>query len=185
MWLLALAGIPLLVVSLDVLTSRRITNWLREMIFTPQNTQIYEPRDVIWAWAMALFGGFLVLWGLRELFAPATLIESTDEGIWFRVGGPFRGVALVPWDEVSAIRAGHLEDEEESRVDALIIAVTDPARLPGNPWGARWTSRDQLAIIAEDWGRDAGSVAQLLTDHALAVARARTEDRAARLEDEL
>ena len=47
MWALAMAGIPLLVISLDVLTNRRITNWLREIIFKPEDTQIYEPRDVI------------------------------------------------------------------------------------------------------------------------------------------
>ena len=70
MWLMALAGIPLLVISLDVLTNRRITRWLTDIIFRPDDIQIYEPRDVIWAWVMALFSGFIVLWGLKELFFP-------------------------------------------------------------------------------------------------------------------
>lgn len=183
MWLLAIAGIPLLVVSLDVLTNRRITDWLRELIFTPENTQIYEPRDVIWAWALALFAGFLVLWGLRELFVPTRLIESADRGIWLRVGGPFRGAALVPWEEITAIRAGYLEDDD-SRAEVLILAMTDPSRVVDNPWGARWIAPDQLAILAEDWGKDVSAVAQLLTDHALATAQSRTRDRTARLGEE-
>lgn len=184
MWLLAMAGIPLLVVSLDILTNRRITNWLREMIFTPENTQIYEPRDVIWAWAMALFAGFLVLWGLRELFVPTKLIESTDEGVWVDVGGPLQGAVLVPWEEITAIRAGHLEDEDETRGEALIVAMIDPTRIGDNPWGARWIAPGQLAILAEDWGQEAASVAQRLTDHALETAHSRARERAAGLGDE-
>jgi hypothetical protein len=184
MWLLAMAGIPLLVVSLDILTSRRITNWLREMIFTPENTQIYEPRDVIWAWAMVLFAGFLVLWGLRELFMPTKIIESTGEGVWLNVGGPFRGATLVPWEEITAIRAGQLEDEDHSKAEVLIMAVTDPGRVPDNPWGARWIAPGQVAVLAEDWGQDAGAVAQRLTDHALSVAREQTKERIARLGEE-
>lgn len=184
MWLLAMAGIPLLVVSLDILTSRRITNWLREMIFTPENTQIYEPRDVIWAWAMALFAGFLVLWGLRELFMPTKVVESTDQGIWLNVGGPLRKPDLVPWDEVSAIRAGQLEDEDHTKTQVLILAITDPGRLPDNPWGARWIADEQIAVLAEDWGETADAVAQRLTDHALSVAQERARERTARLAEE-
>ena len=185
MWLLAMAGIPLLVVSLDILTNRRITNWLREMIFTPENTQIYEPRDVIWAWAMAFFAGFLVLWGLRELFVPTKLIESTDEGVWVDVGGPLQAAVLVPWEEITAIRAGHLEDEDETRSEALIVAMIDPTRIGDNPWGARWIAPGQLAILGEDWGQEAASVAQRLTDHALETAHSRARERAADLGDEL
>jgi hypothetical protein len=55
MWLMAMGGIPLLIISLDVLTERRITRWLTDMIFLPEDVQIYEPRDVIFAWVMFLF----------------------------------------------------------------------------------------------------------------------------------
>lgn len=185
MWLLAMAGIPLLVVSLDVLTNRRITNWLREMIFTPENTQIYEPRDVIWAWAMALFAGFLVLWGLRELFLPTKIIESTNEGVRIDVGGPLRRAVLVPWEEITAIAAGYVDDEDETRSEALIVSMIDPTRIGDNPWGARWVAPGQLAILAEDWGQAAGAVAQRLTDHALEAAHSRARLRAAALDDEL
>lgn len=184
MWLLAMAGIPLLVISLDVLTNRRITNRLRELIFTPESTQIYEPRDVIWAWAMALFGSFLVLWGLKELFAPSKLIESSDEGIYLKLGGPMRGVILVPWAEISGIRAGQIADEDDPRVEVLVLAMTDPGRIGDNPWGARWIGPGELAILAEDWSDDPPAVAQRLTDEALAVAREETRARSTRLAEE-
>lgn len=184
MWLLAMAGIPLLVISLDVLTNRRITNWLRELIFTPEGTQIYEPRDVIWAWAMALFGGFLVLWGLKELFAPSKLIESTDEGVHLKLGGPMRGVVLVPWAEISAIRSAHIADEDDSGVAVLVLEMIDRSRVGDNPWGARWTGPGELAVLAEDWSEDPAAVAQRLTDEALAVAREETRARSARLDED-
>ncbi|HSM43916.1 MAG TPA: hypothetical protein VK969_02750, partial [Acidimicrobiia bacterium] len=56
MWLMAMGGIPFLVISLDVLTQRRITRWLTDLMFRPDDVQIFEPRDVIYAWVMLLFG---------------------------------------------------------------------------------------------------------------------------------
>lgn len=184
MWLLAMAGIPLLVISLDVLTSRRITNWLRELIFTPERTQIYEPRDVIWAWVMALFGGFLVLWGLKELFAPTKVIESEERGLHLKVRGPGRRPVLVPWEEISGIRATVIDDGESSRVEVLLLDLADPSRVGDNPWGARWIAAGRLAVLAEDWSEDAEAVAQRLTDHALAVANEQVRARRSSLDDE-
>ncbi|HET7846794.1 MAG TPA: hypothetical protein VFL72_04820, partial [Acidimicrobiia bacterium] len=100
MWLMAIGAIPLLVIAIDVLTNRRITNWLREMLFTPEGTQIYEPRDVIYAWALMLFAAFLVIWGLKELFVPTRVIECRDEGLALKLRGPFRGHDVIPWARV-------------------------------------------------------------------------------------
>ena len=53
MWLLAIGAIPLLVIAVDVLYDRDLTKWLSDRMFpNPADLQIYEPRDVIWAWAM-------------------------------------------------------------------------------------------------------------------------------------
>ena len=101
-----MGGIPLLVIAVDVLTSRRITNWLRELLFTPEDTQIYEPRDVIWAWALLFFSVFLVVWGLKELFMPTKVIEARDEGLAVKLRGPFRKPDLIPWGEHRRHRAG-------------------------------------------------------------------------------
>lgn len=184
MWLLAMAGIPLLVISLDVLTNRRITNWLRELIFTPEGTQIYEPRDVIWAWVMAAFAAFLLAWGLKELFAPTTIIESGEQGLRLKLGGPGRSPVLVPWGEVSEIRAGAIDDGDAPRVPVLVLGLTEPRRIGDNPWGARWLHSGELAILAEDWSEDPQAVAHRLTDHALAVANEEVRGRTTSLGDE-
>ena len=56
MWLTSLLTIPLVVLSVDILTQRRLTNALRDMIFKPDDTQLFEFRDVVWAWVI------LVVW---------------------------------------------------------------------------------------------------------------------------
>jgi hypothetical protein len=170
MWLLAMAGIPLLVISLDVLTNRRITDWLRELIFRPEDTQIYEPRDVIFAWAMVLFAGFLVLWGLKELFVPTKVVECRPEGLALKVNGPFRGASTVPWSEIDDVYGMETIDEG-TRVPLLGVRVLDRGDLPDHPWGARWVSSRELALLAEDWSQDPAEVATKVVDYAVEAAR--------------
>ncbi len=170
MWLMALGGIPLLVISLDVLTNRRITRWLTEIIFRPDDIQIYEPRDVIWAWVMALFSGFIVLWGLKELFIPTKVVECRHDGLAFKLSGPFRPVSVVPWEELDDVSGGVVVDEDEE-VPVLLVKVLTREHLPAHPWGARWVESDKLAILAQDWGQDPSEVASQVVDYAVAVAR--------------
>jgi hypothetical protein len=180
MWLMAMAGIPLLVISLDVLTNRRITNWLREIVFRPEDTQIYEPRDVIWAWAMALFAGFIVLWGLKELFIPTKVIECRDEGLALKLSGPFRQPSLIPWADIDDVTGGQIDDEGDV-VPLLLISVLRREGLPVNPWGARWVKDDQLGVLAEDWSEDPRAVADEIVECAVAAARKEKRDRADRM----
>ncbi len=180
MWLMAMAGIPLLVISLDVLTNRRITNWLREIVFRPEDTQIYEPRDVIWAWAMALFAGFIVLWGLKELFIPTKVIECRDEGLALKLSGPFRQPSLILWDDIDDVAGGQIDDEGDV-VPLLLISVLRRQGLPANPWGARWVKDDQLGVLAEDWSEDPRIVADEIVECAVAAARKEKRDRADRM----
>lgn len=170
MWLMAMGGIPLLIISLDVLTNRRITNWLRELIFRPEDTQIYEPRDVIWAWAMLLFAGFIVLWGLKELFLPTKVIECTDQGLSLKITGPFRPPATIAWELVDDVRGMDVEDEDD-RVAMLAVRVLDPKELPANPWGARWIGERELAILAEDWQEHPQEIADQIVDYAVDAAK--------------
>lgn len=183
MWLLAMAGIPLLVISLDVLTNRRITNWLREIIFRPEDTQIYEPRDVIFAWAMMLFAGFLVLWGLKELFAPTRVVECRPEGLALKVNGPFRAPSIVPWVDIDDVYGTESVDEG-TRVPLLAVRVLDHGDLPDHPWGARWVSRNELAVLAEDWSKDPSDVAARVVDYAIEAAREETRARMVTLPSE-
>jgi len=180
MWLMAMAGIPLLVISLDVLTNRRIANWLREIVFRPEDTQIYEPRDVIWAWVMALFAGFIVVWGLKELFAPTKVIECRDEGLALKISGPLRHPSLILWDDIDDVTGGQINDEGDV-VPLLLIRVLNREGLPANPWGARWVKDDQLGVLAEDWSEDPKIVASEIIDCAVAAARKEKRDRADRM----
>lgn len=170
MWLMAMGGIPLLVISLDVLTNRNITNWLRELIFRPEDTQIYEPRDVIWAWAMFLFAAFLVAWGLKELFVPTKVVECRDAGLALKINGPFRAPEIIPWGMIEDVRGIELEDEGD-RLPMLSIRLLGRADLPDNPWGARWVRERELAVLAEDWAAPPDRVADQIVDFAVDAAK--------------
>jgi hypothetical protein len=173
MWLLAIGGIPLLVIAVDVLTSRRITNWLRELLFTPEDTQIYEPRDVIWAWAILLFAAFIVGWGLKELFRPTKVLEATDEGLLVRLRGPVRPPDLIPWRSIADVDAGEITDEGDVLL-LLRITLTNRGDLPGHPWGARWLEPRVLGLLADDWATPPAKVAEQIGDYAVDAASRET-----------
>ncbi|HEU4917508.1 MAG TPA: hypothetical protein VFV13_13200 [Acidimicrobiia bacterium] len=183
MWLLALGGIPLLVIAVDVLTSRRITNWLRELIFTPEDTQIYEPRDVIWAWAMLLFSAFIVLWGLKELFRPTKVIEAQDEGLQVRLRGPFRKPDLIPWGDIVDVGPGEIMDEGDALI-LLRIALSTRGDLPEHPWGARWLEPRVLGLLAEDWSILPAEAAEQIADYAVAAPTPAAQVHTVRIPDE-
>lgn len=180
MWLLAIGSIPLLVISVDVLTNRRITNWLREMVFNPNDTQIYEPRDVIWAWAMLLFSGFLILWGLKELFVPTRVIEARSEGLAVRLRGPLAKADIIPWENVIDIRPGEIMDEGDVLI-LLEISLLTRGDLPDHPWGARWVETRVLGMLAQDWATPPAKVAEQIAEFAAGVARHEAKARTARI----
>lgn len=166
MWLMAMAGIPLLIISLDVLTERRITRWLTDLIFRPEDVQIYEPRDVIFAWVMFLFSAFLVLWGLRELFVPTKVVECREEGLVLKINGPFRAPSVIAWDNIKDVGGADIDDDGDI-VPLFVIGVFDREGLPDNPWGARWVEDRELGLLAEDWGEDAQHIAERVADYAV------------------
>ncbi|HET9260696.1 MAG TPA: hypothetical protein VFP42_11280 [Acidimicrobiia bacterium] len=166
MWLLAMAGIPLLVISVDVLTQRRITRWLTDIVFRPEDVQIFEPRDVIFAWAMFLFAAFLVLWGLRELFVPTKVLECRDEGLALKINGPFRPASVIAWDNIKDVGGEEIDDEGDV-VPLFVVGVFSREGLPDNPWGARWVSESELGVLAQDWADDAQDVAERVADYAV------------------
>ena len=172
MWIMAMGGIPLLILSLDVLTNRRLTNNLRELLFRPEDTQIFEPRDVIWAWAMLLFALALVLWGLKELFVPTKVLECRDEGLAIKVNGPFRPATVIPWDSLVDVGAIEVEDEGQ-KVPLFWVEVFDREALPSNPWGGRWIAKRELGLLAQDWAEHPRSVAGKVADYAVEQAKRR------------
>jgi hypothetical protein len=180
MWLLAIGGIPLLVISVDVLTNRRLTNSLREIVFNPNDTQIYEPRDVIWAWAMLLFSSFLVLWGLKELFMPTKVVECREVGLAVRLRGPLAKANVIPWENVVEIEPGEIMDEGDVLL-LLKIKLLTRGDLPEHPWGARWVETRVLGVLAEDWANPPAKVAEQIAEYAVGVARLEAKARTARI----
>lgn len=177
MWLMALGGIPLLVIAIDVLTTRRITRWLTDIVFRPEDVQIFEPRDVIYAWVMLLFGALIVIWGLKELFVPTKVVECLEEGLAVRINGPHRPPSLVPWDNIQDVGGADIDDDGDV-IPLLIVTVFDRADLPENPWGARWVAERELGIMAQDWDEDPQDAAERIADFAVEAARPGRRERA-------
>ena len=164
MWLLAIGAIPFLVISIDVLVNRRIANWLRELLFSPEDTQIYESRDVIWAWVMLIFAGVVILWGLKELFFPTKVIEYRENGLAIKVRGPLRPHDVIPWSNIVDLTAGEVEDEGDT-LSLLGIQLIDRLGLPDHPWGARWVENRVLGVLAQDWSESPGEVARKVSEY--------------------
>ena len=183
MWLMAIGGIPLLVISLDVLTQRRITRWLTDLMFRPEDVQIFEPRDVIFAWVMFLFGSLFVIWGLKELFIPTKVIECRPDGLAIRINGPHRGPALIPWDDIRDVGGADIVDDGDV-IPLLVVTVFNRDGLPGNPWGARWVAELELGIMAQDFEDDPQVVAERIADYAVDQARRGKRERTAKIWEE-
>ncbi len=150
MWGLAVMAIPMLVAGLDLLTRRRLTNFLRELLFRPEDTQLPEPRDTVWAVALVVVGLGLAIWGMRELLSPTKVITADRAGIRLRVRGPFRAPWFVGWGEVEDLGSGTVGDEG-IQLPVLWLRFTSPASIPDEPWGARRLDDHTLALLASDW----------------------------------
>ena len=168
-WLASLLAIPFIVIGVDVIWRRRIVGWLTERIF-PTDPQLMEARDEIWAWAMVIVAGGVVAWGLKELFKPAPVLETDDDGVRVRMRGPFRPATLLPWATLHDVDAGTLEDDGDP-IDVLIIEVKDGSLLPTDPWAGRRFDERTLAMYSSDWDTRADMVAQKVADQAVVVAR--------------
>jgi|FLYL01.1.fsa_nt_gi hypothetical protein len=175
MWLMALGSVPLVVLGLDVVGRRRITDALRELLFRPDDTQLLEPRDVVWAVVMLAVGAGLAVWSLKELLFPTVVLRADPEGVRLKLGGPFRPPVHLSWDDVDDVGADVLDDEG-TRQPILWIRPMNPGSLPADPWGARWVDQKTLGIFASDWELPPDRVASQMVDIAVASARASRED---------
>jgi hypothetical protein len=168
-WLVSLLAIPFIVIGVDVLWNGRIVAWLTERIF-PDDPQLLEARDDIWAWTMIIVGGAVVVWGLKELFAPAPVVYTDDDGVHVRMRGPFRRPSLLPWTLLHDIDAGTLEDDGDP-IEVLIIEVKDGSLLPPNPWAGRRFDERTVALFSTEWETPADIVAERVAEQAITVAR--------------
>lgn len=173
-WATALAGAALLIVGLDVLTRRRLGDALRGILFRPEDSQVFEPRDVVWAAALVVVGGILAAWGLRELLAPRSPVRADAGGLALALRGPLRRPVVLPWEAVDDVGAARIVDDEEA-VPVLWVRVSEPDLLPADPWGARWIDERTVALFASGWDRDPEEVAAAVADVAVAAAGGEAE----------
>ncbi|MGH8928338.1 MAG: hypothetical protein ACRDWH_08310 [Acidimicrobiia bacterium] len=159
MWVLALAGVPMVVIGIDILTRKRLVNAISSVVFGTGDAQLIEPRDVIWAVVILAIGLGLVGFGLRELVAPTHVVKADRDGLHLHLGNPFSRPIVIPWDEIEDVGAEDLDDDG-AVVAAMWVRVARPKRLPQNPWGARWLEPSVIAMMASDWERPPRLVAQ-------------------------
>jgi len=167
MWTMSLVGVPFVVLAVDVLTRRRITNALRDILFEPEATQLFEPRDVIWAWVMLVSAGIIVIFGLKELMFPSTVVEANETGLRLKLSGPLRRPITLSWEQIDDIGSGSVADEGD-RLPVLWVRLFEPELVPAQPWGARWIDERTVAMLAADWDRSAVKAADEITRLALA-----------------
>ena len=168
MWLIALAGVPLVTIGLDLLMQRRIFGTVTSLVFTG-DPQLVEPRDVIWAVVLLILGVIFVGFGLSGLLNPTPALEADFAGLHLHLGHPLSRLVTIPWDDVDDVGSEDLNDDG-SVVPVMWVRVTDPEPYPPNPWGARWIEPDTLAIMAADWERAPRVVALEVAEIALKAA---------------
>lgn len=170
MWLVALAGVPMIVLGVDVLFRRRLISAISSVVFTANDPQLLEPRDVIWAVVLLVLGLLLTIFGLKELVSPRPVVMADSDGLHLHLGHLFAGPTTVPWDEIDDVGAEDLNDDGDV-VPVMWVRVDNPLRLPRHPWGARWLDDSTLAILASDWERDPAWVAEKVSEVAVNTAR--------------
>jgi hypothetical protein len=172
MWLLSLAGVPLLVLGVDVLRSHRIIGYFQNLIWPNGNPEVLEARDYIWAVVLIVAGVVIAGYGVVELINPRPVLKADNDGIFLRLGHPLASASVIPWADLVDVGAEELDDEGDV-IPVLWLKVSDPSRLPPRPWGARWLDSNTLAILASDWERPATAVVIELTRTAMSVVRLR------------
>ena len=123
---------------------------------------------MIWAVVLLLLGLIFVGFGLRGLLISTPVLMADAKGLHLHLGHPLSRLVTIPWEEVDDIGAEDLNDDG-SVIPVMWVRVTNPDRLPANPWGARWIEPDTLAVMAADWEQTPRAVAEAAAEIAVTV----------------
>lgn len=156
-WMLAVLGVPFLLIGADLFFERKLIGGFGDLIYGAEELPAFEPRDTIIAVLFIIGGAALTLWGLKELVFPRKVFVADREGIRLAVAPPFRPAVLVPWAAVADIEY-HVIDDEGDKRPVVRVEVSDRTSLPENPWGARWVSRTELLVDTTGWSPDPSDI---------------------------
>jgi hypothetical protein len=171
MWLVALLGVPMIVVALDLLTQKRLTNELRDLLFLPDATQLPEPREYVWAVALLIAGSVACLWGLKELLTPTKVVQADSSGLRLKIAGPFKPPLALEWTEIADVGSGTVDDDGDE-LPVVWIRTVDAALVPTDGWGARPIDAHTFALLAADWELEHVAAAKAISSYALEVREA-------------
>ena len=160
-WLLALLGVPFLLIGADLFFEQKLIGFFGDLIYGAEELPAFEPRDTIIAALFVMGGATLTLWGLKELVFPRKVLVADHEGVHLAVSRPFRPAILVPWAKVTDVEYEVIGDEGEQR-PTVRVKVSDRTGLPESPWGASWIGPGELQIDAIGWKPPASDIVDLL-----------------------
>ena len=150
-WVSVLLGGVLVVAALDLLWWNWLARGLAERVFAGE--EILEDRERVWA-AMILATGVLLLgWGLVSAMRLRPVLTVGSDGLSIALLGPFRPPVPLPWESISQVFSQPVDDNG-SLLSSLTIVLQPNGPLPGlpsHPWGARWTGKRILRVLASDW----------------------------------
>lgn len=150
-WVSVLLGGVLVVAALDLLWWNWLAAELAEWIFA--GDEILEDRERVWA-AMILAAGALFLgWGLVSAMRLRPVLTVGSDGLAIALLGPFRPLVPLPWESISQVFSQSVDDNG-ILLSSLTIVLQPNGPGPGlssHPWGARWTGKRILRVLASDW----------------------------------
>lgn len=156
-WLLALFGVPLLLIGADFFFEQKLIEVVRKLIYGAEELGAADPRDRIFASLFIMVGAALTGWGLKELVFPRKVLVADGAGLRLAMAGPFRPATVIPWDSLTDLEYEVIDDEGDVR-PVIKVTVGDQSVIPKHPWGARWVGRGVLLVDTSDWSPPASDI---------------------------
>ena len=150
-WVAVLSGGVLVVAASDLLWWNWLARGLAERVFA--GDEILEDRERVWAAMILVAGALLVGWGLVSAMRVRPVLTVGSDGLSIALLGPFRPLVPLPWESISQVFAQPVDDNGSLLSSLTIVLQPNGPRpgLPSQPWGARWTGKRILRVLASDW----------------------------------
>lgn len=156
-----MGGVILILLALDIVWFRLLTDYFRELLFRPDDTQLFENRDVMWGWTMMVGGILMFIWAAKENASPTIWLTAQPDGLGLGVRSPGGTLLVIPWRKLSRVWVDELTEDEE-RYQVLRVEVNDPSLFPLSVLNGRRVSDTEIAVFTYSWNQDPGAVVELI-----------------------